>query len=103
MGSWVVSSVKKDLIAANGFTFASRFLMRMLKRIGYCFGALFVVTFVVVDVSGVDVRLPVTTVGKSGVPSPISDAMVRRKGRGKATGIPRAKEIALNLGSNAEK
>ena len=62
-----------------------------------------VVTFIVVGDSNAGVRLPVTTVGKSGVPLPISNAMVRRKGRGKATGIPRAKEIALNLGSNAEK
>ena len=98
-----MSSTRNDLIAAKGLMFVSRFLTRILKRIGYCLGALFVVTFVVVDVSGVEVRLPVTTVGKSGVPSPISDAMVRRKGRGEATGIPRAKEIAFNLGSNAEK
>ena len=84
-GSWAVNLVKKDLIAAKGLTLVSLFVTQILKQIGYCLGALFVVTFVVVDVSGVEVRLPVTTVGKSGVPSPISDAMVRRKGRGKAT------------------
>ena len=78
-------------------------MTRILKQIGYCFRLLFVVTFVVGCSTGDLVRLPVTSVGKSGSPSPISDAMVRGKGRGKATGIPRAKEIALNLGSNAEK
>ena len=90
-------------MAAKGLMFISRFLTRILKRIGYSFGVLFVVTFVVVGESDLGERFPVTTVGGSGVSSPISDAMVRGKGRRKATGNPRAKEIALNLGSNAEK
>ena len=38
-----------------------------------------------------------------GVPMPFFDAMVKGKGRGKHTGKPTAKNIALELGSNAEK
>ena len=58
-----------DVAMYGCFSFVSRFLIRILKRLGYCLGALFVFTFVVIVVSGVEVRLPVTTVGKSGVQS----------------------------------
>ena len=38
-----------------------------------------------------------------GVPTPFCDAMVKGKGRGNCTQKPTAKNIALELGSNAEK
>ena len=75
----------------------------MLRRMGYC---LWVVVFVVTRVGsssmgeGGEERLVWLW---DGVQLPLSIAMVRMKVRGNLTQKPTAKNIALDLGSNAEK